>query len=180
MGSAASRERASGGRAEGGTGAGAQEERRLKGPVRSREPLSPAPSKLLPVSPGYGSFAAAVPALPAALQGLRHALRHAARPAAAAASDRHPGSSAARSGRCRREEGGRIGGAGVPCRRRESAAPSAPLRNAQAVGDLSGRFFDPSDDPGLVAGPDAARPRERGSPLKPNGRWLLGGRGWQL
>lgn len=165
VGSAGSRERVSGGRAEGGTGAGAQEERRLKGPVRSREALSPVPSKLLLASPGYGSFAAAVLALPAALQGLRHALRHAARPAAAAASDRHPGRSAARSGRCRREggrEGGSaFGGAAVPSRRRESAAPSALLQNAQAVRDLSGGFFDPSDDPGLVAGPDAGRPPAR-------------------
>lgn len=116
VGSAASRERVSGGRAEGGTRAGAQEERRLKGPLRSRDAFTPVPSKLLlPASPGHGSCAAAVPALLAALQGLRRALRHAARPAAAAASHRHPGRSpAARSVGWWPEGGSAFGGCRCP------------------------------------------------------------------
>lgn len=178
MGSAASRERVSGGRAEGGTGAGAQEERRLKGPLRSRDALTPVPSKpLLPASPGYGSCAAAVPALVAALQGLRRALRHAARPAAAAASHRHPGRSPAAPSLGRWAEGGSaFGGAGAPRRRR--SAPSCENPQAACRGSLSDGPSTLPTIPGLAAASDAARKRRAPpTPLKPNGRWLLDGPG---
>lgn len=162
--SAASRARVSGGRAEGGTGAGAREERRLKGPLLSRDALSPIPSKLLSASPGYGSSAAALPALLAALQGLRRALRHAACSAAAAASDRHPGRSPARSVGCRRV-GGRIGVRWCRCPAAETRERGALYTRENPPGCWRGSLSDGPSTlptiPDLAAGSDAARPPAR-------------------